>query len=274
MGSATRSGHRHNPSHRWQNPLFPGCATADNLGIKEFALLNVHRSCYNRAHKGLKYSLTRIEEYSYLMGGATRSSFGARSAPPLRYRVALRYRVSCQVFACAHIWQETLSLRAPRPLRYVCLALPLAPTGSTCACAPPSLCRSCRRCRSISSPLRALSVSATASFICSKGSTIGGATLPPSRPTSASCPFQGLVAWLRANRGATPRLPFRAPPARSALRWRAPPAERGERLGAPYGRPPFLSASALSCGFVSRGFPAGAVAQRLPPCRRPRLPAT
>lgn len=67
---------------------------------------------------------------SYLMGGATRSQLGARSAPPLRSRVALRYRVSCQVFACAHTWQETLSLRATRPLRYVCLALPLVPTGS------------------------------------------------------------------------------------------------------------------------------------------------
>ena len=64
------------------------------------------------------------------MGGATRSQVGARSAPPLRSRVALRYRVSCQVFACAHTWQETLSLRATRPLRYVCLALHLLPTGS------------------------------------------------------------------------------------------------------------------------------------------------
>ena len=130
MGGATRSGHRHNPSHRWQNPLFPGCGQADNLGIKEFALLNVHRSCYNRAHRGLKYSLTRIEECSYLMGGATRSKLGARSAPPLRPRAVLRYRVSCQVFAIALSWQETLSLRASRLLRYVCLALPLVPTGS------------------------------------------------------------------------------------------------------------------------------------------------
>lgn len=64
------------------------------------------------------------------MGGATRSQVGARSAPPLRSRVALRCRVPCQVFAYAHTWQETLSLRATRPLRYVCLALPLLPTGS------------------------------------------------------------------------------------------------------------------------------------------------
>lgn len=147
------------------------------------------------------------------MGGATRSQLGARSATPLRSRVALRYRVPCQVFAYAHTWQETLSLRATRPLRYVCLALPLVPTGSQCACAPPSLCRSCRRCRSISSPLRALSVSATASFICSKGSTIGGATLPPSRPTAAFGPCSGLVAWLCANKGAPPRLPFLPAPA-------------------------------------------------------------
>lgn len=67
---------------------------------------------------------------NYLMGGATRSQLGARSAPPLRSRAALRYRVPCQVFACAHTWQETLSLRATRPLRFVCLALPLVPTGS------------------------------------------------------------------------------------------------------------------------------------------------
>ena len=106
MGGATRSGHRHNPSHRWQNPLFPGCGLADNLGSKEFALLNVHRGCYNRAHKGLKYSLTRIDEFSYLMGGATRSKLGARSAPPLRSRVALRFRASCQVFVITLSWQE------------------------------------------------------------------------------------------------------------------------------------------------------------------------
>lgn len=208
------------------------------------------------------------------MGGATRSQLGARSAPPLRSRAALRYRVPCHVFACAHTWQETLSLRATRPLRYVCLALPLVPTGSTCACAPPSLCRSCRRCRSISSPLRALSVAPAVAFICSKGSTIGGATLSPSRPTSAFCPFQGLVAWLRANRGATPRLPFLPVPAPVGCGyWHSPP-RWGRVVGAPFGRPPFLSASALSCGFIGRGFPAGAVAQRLPPCRRPRLPAT
>ena len=85
---------------------------------------------------GLKYSLTRIEECSYLMGGATRSKVGARSAPPLRPRAVLRYRVSCQVFAIALSWQETLSLRASRLLRYVCLALPLLPTGSNVRSVP------------------------------------------------------------------------------------------------------------------------------------------
>ena len=79
---------------------------------------------------GLKYSLTRIEECSYLMGGATRSKVGARSAPPLRPRAVLRYRVSCQVFAIAYIWQGTYALRWTRHLRYVCLALHLVPTGS------------------------------------------------------------------------------------------------------------------------------------------------
>ena len=79
---------------------------------------------------------------------------------------------------------------------------------------------------------------------------------------------------LRANRGATPRLPFLPVPAPYGCGyWHSPP-RWGRAVGAPFGRPPFLSAPALSCGFVCRGFPAGAVAQRLPPCRRPRLPAT
>ena len=54
------------------------------------------------------------------------------------------------------------------------------------------------------------------------GSTSGGATRPPSRPTSAFCPCSGLVAWLCANKGAPPRLPFRSPPSRSARWWRLP----------------------------------------------------
>ena len=54
------------------------------------------------------------------------------------------------------------------------------------------------------------------------GSIIGGATRSPSRPTSAFCPCSGLVAWLCANKGAPPRLPFRSPPSRSARWWRLP----------------------------------------------------
>ena len=233
---------------------------------------------------------------SYLIGSATRSAPSAlRRSANVRHLPATH--TTDYLYPSRPPWgygRPTSSvslrivLRAPksgraRPLRYATPASPCpsylrAPTSAQFPCAtrsaPPSLCRSCPRCRSISSPLRALSVSATASFICSKGSTIGGATLPPSRPTSASCPFQGLVAWLRANRGATPRLPFLPVPAPYGCGyWHSPP-RWGRAVGAPVGRPPFLSASALSCGFVGRGFPAGAVAQRLPPCRRPRLPAT
>lgn len=56
-------------------------------------------------------------------------------------------------------------------------------------------------------------------------STSGGATLPPSRPTSAFSPCSGLVARLRANKGATARLPFRSRPLAYRLLGAAPPAD-------------------------------------------------
>ena len=45
------------------------------------------------------------------------------------------------------------------------------------------------------------------------GSTIGGATLSPCALLGRFCPRWGLVAWLCANRGAPPRLPFLSAPA-------------------------------------------------------------
>ena len=101
------------------------------------------------------------------------------------------------------------------------------------------------------------------------GSTSGGATRPPSRPTSAFCPCSGLVALLRANKGATVRLPFRAPPARSARWWRAPPAIAESGLGLATLAPIFVGYRfVLRCAFRAV-FPLAFLAGFARPARAP-----
>lgn len=82
------------------------------------------------------------------------------------------------------------------------------------------------------------------------GSLIGGATLFPSRASPALSPCSGLVAWLCANKGAPPRLPFLPAPAPNCrVRSHSPP-RWGRAVSSGLRPSPFLSASALCQRFV------------------------
>lgn len=67
--------------------------------------------------------------YSYLAGGATRSSGRGALAPSASWRAHLRPPVPCKVHAFACSLQGTYGLRWTHPLRFAWLALPLPAYG-------------------------------------------------------------------------------------------------------------------------------------------------
>lgn len=104
------------------------------------------------------------------------------------------------------------------------------------------------------------------------GSIIGGATRPPSRPTSAFCPCSGLVAPVAPSKGGAGRLPFLPAPAPFGCGCCHSPPRWGRAVGAAVAAPLFCRLPLCFAVCVQGGFPPRVPCGVCPPCPRPDCP--